>query len=85
MAAAGRGFLFVFYDHVATGEPGENSRYSGMISVVYPQSGEVTAIYRVPHTEADFAVSACAASPNDFLFLSSDKQGYLEVVHYLPN
>ena len=40
-AAADPGFLFVFYTHVATGEPGENSQYPGRISVVYPQSGEV--------------------------------------------
>lgn len=69
----------------ATGEPGENSRYRGMITVAYPQSGEVTAIYRMPQAETDFAVPACAASPKDFFFLSSDDQGYLRVVHYLPN
>ena len=85
MAAAGPGFLFVFYNHVATGEQGENSRYTGMITVVYPQSGEVTANYRMPHAETDFSVPACAASPKDFLFLSADDQGYLEVVHYRPN
>lgn len=84
MAAAGPGFLFIYYDHVATGEPGENSQYPGMISVVYPQSGEVTAIYRLPQTENEFLVPACAASPNDFLFLSADEQGFLEVVHYVP-
>jgi hypothetical protein len=39
----------------------------------------------MPQTETDFAVSACAASPNDFVFLGSDEQGNLEVVHYLPN
>jgi hypothetical protein len=85
MAPAGPGFLFVFYDHVATGEPGENSRYRGMITLVYPQSGEVTAIYRMPPAESDFAVPACAASPKDFFFLSADDQGYLKVVHYLPD
>lgn len=84
MSAAGPGFLFVFYDHLATGEAGESSRYRGMISVVYPQTGEVTAIYRMPQAETDFSVAACAASPNDFLFLSADEQGFLEVVHYLP-
>ena len=85
MAAAGPGFLFVYYGHVATGEPGENSRYRGAIAVIYPQSGEVTATYRMPQAETDFAVSACAASPKDFFFLSSDDQGDLQVVHYLPN
>ncbi|MBV9760071.1 MAG: hypothetical protein JO340_05875 [Acidobacteriaceae bacterium] len=82
MAPAGPGFLFVFYDHVATGERGENSRYQSMISLVYPKSGEVTAHYRLPQSETDFGVAACAASPKDFLFLSADEQGYLEVVHY---
>lgn len=84
MAAAGPGFLFVSYDHLATGEAGENSKYPGMISVVYPQTGEVTAIYRLPQSETDFSVAACAASPKDFFFLSADKQGYLQVLHYLP-
>lgn len=85
MAPAGPGFLFVFYDHVATGERGDNSQYPGMITVVYPQTGEVTAIYRMPQAETDFAVSACAASLKDLLFLSADDQGYLQVLHYLPN
>ncbi len=85
MAAAGPGFLFVSYDHLATGEPGENGKYRSMVTVVDPRSGEVTAIYSMPEAETDFAVSACAASPNDFVFLNSDDQGYLEVVHYAPN
>jgi hypothetical protein len=85
MAAAGPGFLFVFYDHVATGERGDNSQYPGLITVLYPQTGEVTAIYRMPQAETDFSASACAASPKDFFFLSADDQGFLKVIHYLPN
>jgi hypothetical protein len=85
MAAAGTGFLFVSYEHLATGEPGENGKYRSMATVVDPRSGEVTAIYSMPEAETDFAVSACAASPNDFVFLSSDDQGYPEVVHCSPN
>jgi len=45
----------------------------------------VTNVYRMPQAENDFAVSACAVSLSDFLFLTADTQGYLEVVHYLPN
>jgi hypothetical protein len=85
MAAAGSGFLFVFYDHIATGEPGEYSQRHGMLTVVDPQAGEVAAIYRMPQAETDLAMPACATSLKDFSFLSSDDLGKLEVVHYLPN
>jgi len=85
MAAAGAGFLFVSYGHISTGEPGENAQDRSMITVLYPQTGEVTAIYDAPQAETDLAVSACAVSANDFVFLRSDEQGYLEVVHYVPN
>jgi hypothetical protein len=85
MAAAGASYLFVFYGHLPTGDPAEdNNKYRDMITVVRSQTGEVTNVYRMPQAENDFAVSACAASLSDFLFLSSDEQGNLEVVHYLP-
>lgn len=86
MAPAGPGFLFVFYDHLATGEPDENLQSRGVIAVVFPQNDQITAMYRMPKAaETDFSVVGCAASPNDFLFLSSDDQGYLTIVHYVPN
>lgn len=84
MAAAGASYLFVFYDHLSTGNPAEDNQYRSMISVVRSQTGEASVVYRMPQTENDFTVSACAASLSDFLFLSSDEQGRLEVVHYLP-
>jgi hypothetical protein len=85
MAAAGPGFLSVFYNYVSTGGPEDNAQHRRMITVVYQQTGEVTAIYRMPQAETDFVVPACAASPNDFVFLNSDEQDHLEVVHYVPN
>ena len=85
MAAAGASYLFVFYDHLPTGDPVEdNNKYRGMITVVRSQTGEVTNVYRMPQAENDFAVSACAASLSDFLFLGSDDHNNLQVVHYLP-
>ncbi len=84
MASTGGGYLFVVYDHIATGELDESNKYRSMITVIYSQTGEVTNLYRMPQAEPDFVVPACAASLSDFLFLSSDEQNYLEVVHYVP-
>ncbi len=85
MAAAGAGYLFAFYDHVATGEPGENTQRRGMITVVSSQTGDVVAIYRLPEAETDFTVAACAVSSNDFVFLGTDSHNYLELVYYRSN
>lgn len=85
MAAAGAGFLFVYYDHLSTGEPEENVQSRSMITVIDSQTGDVTAVYGMPPAETDFGVPACAASPNDFVFLGSDDRGYLELIHYIPN
>lgn len=85
MGAAGRGFFFISYDHIATGESGENGTDFGMIAVVYSLNGEVTALYRRPQIETDFSVAACAVSSTDFLFLGTDEKGNLDVVHYQPD
>jgi hypothetical protein len=84
MAAAGVGYLFVFYDHILTGAPGENAERRSMISVANLQTGEITATYRMPQFESNLAAAACGVSINDFVFLSSDQQNNLEVVHYRP-
>lgn len=84
MASAGGGYLFVAYDHFTTGESDEGNKYRSMLTVIDPSEGKVTNIYRMPQDETDFAVPACAASLSDFLFLKSDEQGNLEVVHYVP-
>lgn len=85
MASAGAGYLFTSYGHLSTGAPGENTLYRNMITVVNARTGEVTALYRMPQDDEDFAVAACAASLNDFLFIGSDKQNNLQVVHFRPN
>jgi hypothetical protein len=84
MAAAGVGYLFAFYDHVSTGTAGESTERRSMITVANLQTGGITATYRMSPVETDFAVAACAVSVNDFVFLSSDQQNNLEVVHYRP-
>jgi hypothetical protein len=82
MAAAGVGYLFAFYDHISTGSPGETAERRSMIRVANLQTGEVTATYRMVRVESDLTVAACAVSINDFVFLSSDPQNNLEVIHY---
>ena len=85
MAAAGASHLFVSYDYLSTGGPvEETNKYRSMLTVVQMQTGEETLAYRLPQAEKNFSVSACAASLSDFLFIGSDEQGRLAVVHYVP-
>jgi len=82
MAAAGSGYLFIYYGHVAAGVPGENPHQRGMITVLNQETGRVTAVYRMPEAQAGFAVPACADSSDDFLFLGASKDNHLAVVRY---
>ncbi|HEY1808136.1 MAG TPA: hypothetical protein VGG42_06205 [Acidobacteriaceae bacterium] len=84
MAAAGAGYLFIYYDHIATGAPGESTQRRGMITVANTETGEIAAIYRVSQPSTDFTIPACAVSMNDFVFLGTDHQNLLEVVHDRP-
>ncbi len=82
MAAAGIGYLFIDYKHIPTGAPDENLHEPEMIEVLNSESGQVTALYRLPDPLADFVVPACANSTDDFLFLGAGKDNHLEVVRY---
>lgn len=82
MAGAGVGYLFIDYGYIATGAPGENQHQREMIMVLDSGTGQVTALYRLPEVDVDFAVPACAVSPDDFLFLGTSKDNRLEVVRY---
>jgi hypothetical protein len=84
MADAGAGFIFIYYSHIS-GLPRGNAHSRGMIVVLNTETGDIAAIYRVPAADTDFVVPACAASPDDFLYLGSDKQNRLQVVRYLPD
>jgi hypothetical protein len=84
MAGAGVGYIFVFYDHISTGAPGEDADRRSMITVANLQTGGVVATYRLSQDATDLAVAACAVSLSDFVFLSSGQQNNLEVVHYRP-
>ena len=82
MAAAGVGYLFIYYGRVATGAPGEDIHERGIIAVLSSETGRVTAVYRMPEAKVGFVVPACADSPDDFLFLGTSKDNHLEVVRY---
>jgi len=84
MAGAGVGYIFAFYDHISTGAPGERAERRSMIKVANLQTGGTVATYRLAQDATDLTVAACAVSLNDFVFLSSDQQNNLEVVHYRP-
>jgi len=83
MAAAGAGFLFIYYGHI-TGVPGGKANQRGMIVVLNTETGDIAAIYRMPAADTDFAIPACAASLSDFLFLGSDKSAPTQVSYCLP-
>jgi hypothetical protein len=82
MAAAGAGYLFVDYRYVPSGAPGEVPEHPEMIVVLDTQTGEEVRIYQMPNRNSDFAVPACADSPDDFLFIGSTKDNRLEVIRY---
>ncbi len=82
MATAGVNYLFIDWEHFATGGAGENLGQSGMITVLNPETGQVIAIYRLPGGQVGFTVPACAESPDSFFFLGASKENQLEVVRY---
>ena len=82
IAQAGAGSIFVFYDYVSSGVAAENAKRRGMINIINTQTGEITQTYRLSQAEPDFAVASCAASLNDFVFLSSDQKDQLQVINY---
>ena len=85
MAMAGDDKLFVGFAHIATGVPGENNDASRLITVVDPNNGQVTAVYRLAPTETRFRLAGCASSPYNFLFAGSTEDNKkLEVVRYSP-
>ncbi len=83
LATAGLGYLFIYWAHIATGAPGENVHQRGMITVLNPETGRLTALYRMPESKAGLVVPACADSPGDFLFLGTSKDNRLAVVRYV--
>jgi hypothetical protein len=87
MAMAGDSRIFFEYAHVATGAPGENNSSPHLITEMDPNTGELTAVYRLAPADTGFHLAGCASSPYDFLFVgtSKDKDNeHLEVVRYSP-
>lgn len=85
MAMAGGDKVFIQFGHIATGVPGENSNAPRLIAVLNPSDGQVTAVYRLASEEVSTTLSACAASPYNFLFVGTGKNNKLEVRRYSPH
>lgn len=82
MATAGVGYLFIYYGHVAAGASNENIHHPGIITVLNSETGEVTAVYRMPQEQGGLQLPACAASPDQFYFLGTSKDNHLAVIPY---
>jgi hypothetical protein len=82
MAAAGPGYLFIYYGRIGVAVTNKNPGKPNYITVLNSETGHVTAAYRMPKAYVGFAVPACADSPDGFLFLGASKDNHLEVVRY---
>lgn len=84
MGMAGDDKVFIWLTHIGPSSA-ESSQFSDIISVLSPQTGEVAALYRLAAGESGSSLAACAASPNNFLFVGATDDGkYLQVTRYLP-
>jgi hypothetical protein len=87
MGMAGPEKVFISFGRVqgaSAGSAGSVGPYS-LISVISPQTGEVSAVYRLEKEAEAFDVPGCAASSYNFLFVgdTADHQ-HLAVTRYLP-
>lgn len=87
MATTGDGSLFISFGIVqgASVAPASSDATNALISVINPQTGEVSAVYRLPAQADPFSTAACAVSSNNFRFLgvTADYQ-HQQVARYAP-
>ena len=86
MGMAGSDRIFISFGHVQGASKGgsDSSDPSNLISLINPQTGEVSATYRLKDDTAAFDVPGCAASYYNFLFVgtTADHQ-HLQATRYL--
>ncbi len=83
MGMAGQDNIFIRFAHIATSSA-DFGQVPDLISVLSPHTGEVAAVYRLATGEGAFNLAACAASPNNFLFVGATDDGkYLQVTRYV--
>jgi hypothetical protein len=84
MAMAGDDKVFIRFAHVATGSA-ESDQAAELISVVSPQTGDVTGVYRLGEGESGLNIAACATSSYSFAFVGATGDGkHLQLVRYSP-
>jgi hypothetical protein len=83
MAAAGVGYLFIYYGRIGVSVTADSPAKPDYITVLNSETGEQAAIYRMPIAESDSGIPACADSPDNFLLLGTSKDNHLEVVRYV--
>lgn len=82
MSLAGPSSLWITFAST-TVDRNRNAHSFSTFALVDPDTGKVTATYRLPGKTLAFPV--CATGPNDFLFLRGIKNGKLEVAKYVGN
>jgi hypothetical protein len=88
MGMAGDNAIFISFGRVQSGSstgPVSSDSPNNLISVINPQTGKVSAVYRLP-TEADaFSVPVCAVSSDNFVFVGATAdQIHQQVARYAP-
>jgi hypothetical protein len=79
---AGIDKLFVQFAHVNRSGDDKSGK---MIMIFDPNTGQVSAVYRLASTESSFNFAACAISPYEFLFVGSNKDNTkLQLTRYSP-
>ena len=87
MGMAGDDRVFISFGRVLGASAGSanNGGPHDLISLISPQTGEVSAVYRLTGEEDAFEVPGCAASSYNFLFVgATPDQKHLQVTRFLP-
>jgi hypothetical protein len=81
MGPAGSGRIFITF----TPPTGSSSGPSALVALAELETGEVTAVYRLPAQDSAFRIPACVTSGNNFLFLgeTADRQ-HQQILRYAP-